>query len=179
MIPRRPLPKRENANNNGLLRQRHALLSPALTAKLDHLVTEIRTVQDTEDDISIDGQLNQCEYLWACVDELFRLTPTITSPLFRTVFPCGVVVIRDRYPEQGVESGCSNPEIHRNEKFQDPHAFIPPVCGEEGGGEVLDAFQQGEQDLCRPVAGFHGDGTDDCEGRVVLRRTVGVVSLLW
>jgi hypothetical protein len=55
MIPRRPLPKRENANNNRLLRQRHALLSPALTAKLDHLVTEIRTVQDTEDDISIDG----------------------------------------------------------------------------------------------------------------------------
>jgi hypothetical protein len=150
MIPRRPLPKRENANNNGLLRQRHALLSPALTAKLDHLVTEI-----------------------------LRLTPTITSPLFRAVFPCGVVVIRDRYPEQGVESGCSNPEIHRNEKFQDPHAFIPPVCGGEGGGEVLGAFQQGEQDLCRPVAGFHGDGTDDCEGRVVLRRTVGVVSLLW
>lgn len=32
-------------------------------AKFDGLVTEIRTTLDSEDDISIDGKLNQCEYL--------------------------------------------------------------------------------------------------------------------
>ena len=32
-------------------------------AKLDRLVTDIRTTLDSEDDISIDGKLNQCEYL--------------------------------------------------------------------------------------------------------------------
>ena len=32
-------------------------------AKFDGLVTEIRTTLDSEDDISIDGRLNQCEYL--------------------------------------------------------------------------------------------------------------------
>jgi cytochrome P450 len=93
-------------------------------AKLDRLVAEIRAL-DSEADISIDGKLNQCEYLWACVDELFRLMPTITNPLFRTVLPGGVV-ITDRFFEQGIELGASTFEIHRNEKyFPDPHNFKP------------------------------------------------------
>jgi cytochrome P450 len=93
-------------------------------AKLDRLVAEIRAL-DSEDDISIDGKLNQCEYLWACVDELFRLMPTINNPLFRTVLPGGVV-ITDRFFEQGIELGASTFEIHRNEKyFPDPHTFKP------------------------------------------------------
>jgi hypothetical protein len=47
---------------NEILRQRHVRL-PSLPRKADRLVTEIRRTLDSEDDISIDGKLDQCEYL--------------------------------------------------------------------------------------------------------------------
>lgn len=65
-------------------------------AMLDRRVTEIRTTLDAQHDIFINGKLVQCEYLWACIDELFRLTSTITSLLFRTLFPDGIDV-KDRW----------------------------------------------------------------------------------
>jgi cytochrome P450 len=93
--------------------------------KLDRLVTEIRGSLESEEDICIDGKLQDCEYLWACVDELFRMMPTITNPLFRTVQRGGVVV-NDLFFEEGIELGSSIFEIHRNTNyFADPHSFKP------------------------------------------------------
>jgi hypothetical protein len=136
--------------------------------QLGRLVTEIRTALDTEGNISIDGKLQRYEYLWTCVNELFRLILTITNPLFRTIFPGGV---KDGFFEQGTKLGCSTFKAHRNERYAHSQAgALPRVCGgEEAVGEALCAFQQGKQDLRGPVTGFHSGGADDCAGRVVLR----------
>ena len=93
-------------------------------AKLDRLATEIRALP-SEDEICIDSQLDQCEYLWACIDELFRLMPVINNALFRTVQKGGVVINGTYFPE-GTDLGSSIFEINRNEKyFEDPHEFKP------------------------------------------------------
>jgi hypothetical protein len=89
-------------------------------AKLDRLATENLTTLDTEDDISIDGKLNQC------VDKLFRLIFTITNSLLRRVPPGGVVVVKDKFFGQAIELGGFAFEIHRNEKhWKDPHTSKP------------------------------------------------------
>lgn len=94
-------------------------------AKLNRLVSEIRNTLDSEDDICIGGRLDKCEYLWACIDEVFRLMPNLANPLFRAVQKGGVV-INDLYFDEGIDLGCSIFEIHRNEKyFSDPHVFKP------------------------------------------------------
>ena len=93
-------------------------------AKLDRLVQEIRSLP-SEDEIRIGGKLDECIYLWACIDEVFRLMPNLTNPLFRAVQPGGVV-INDKFFDKGIDLGCSIFEIHRNRKyFHDPHAFLP------------------------------------------------------
>lgn len=93
-------------------------------AKLERLAAEIRGLE-SEEEICIDGKLEQCEYLWACVDELFRLMPVINNALFRTVQKGGIV-INGTYFGEGTDLGSSIFEINRNEKyFEDPHEFKP------------------------------------------------------
>lgn len=93
-------------------------------AKLDRLATEIRNLP-SEEEICIDGQLDNCSYLWACIDELFRLMPVINNALFRTVQKGGVVINGTFFPE-GTDLGSSIFEINRNDQyFEDPHEFKP------------------------------------------------------
>lgn len=94
-------------------------------AKLEQLVAEIRQTFASEDEISIGSKLDSCEYLWACVDELFRLMPVISNALFRTTLKGGCV-IDGHFFEEGTQLGSSIFEIHRNEKyFPEPHEFKP------------------------------------------------------
>lgn len=94
---------------------------------LDRLATEIRSLP-SESEIRIDGQLDNCAYLWASVDELFRLMPVMNNALFRTVQKGGVVINNTYFPE-GTDLGSSIFEINRNEQyFDEPHAFKPERC---------------------------------------------------
>lgn len=63
--------------------------------------------------------------------------------------------------------------------FSKSERFLESAEEKNDGEEVLGAFQQGEQDLRGPVVGFHGNCTDDCEGRVALRYVVGPGGLMW
>jgi cytochrome P450 len=92
--------------------------------KLNRLTTEIRSLSSSSE-IRIDGQLDHCSYLWASIDELFRLMPVINNALFRTVQKGGVIINNTFYPE-GTDLGSSIFEINRNEKyFAEPHEFKP------------------------------------------------------
>lgn len=94
-------------------------------AKLERLVAEVRGTFPSEDEIGIGTRLDSCEYLWACVDELFRMMPVISNALFRTAL-AGGSVIDGHYLGEGTQVGSSIFEVHRNEEyFSEPHEFKP------------------------------------------------------
>jgi cytochrome P450 len=116
---------------NASLRQRHVLLPPALPRKAGPPGHRRRHLQ-----FSIDGKLQQCGYLCAWVDELFRLLPAITNHLFRTVLQDG------SSSETDSSSRTSSPAVPTSKStatklWQDPHTFKPERCpGSAKGNEA-------------------------------------------
>lgn len=92
---------------------------------LERLTDEIRTAFQEESSIRIGSTLNSCSYLFACIDEAFRMTPQVANTLFRDVLPGGATVQGDFFPE-GTMIGAAIWSVHRNkDHFAQPNKFLP------------------------------------------------------
>ncbi|KAL6714745.1 hypothetical protein ACLMJK_008170 [Lecanora helva] len=92
---------------------------------LDRLQEEIRNTFTDADEIRIGAKLSSCEYLYACIDETMRLTPSVGATLMREVLPGGLVVDGEWFPP-GTDIGVPHYALHHNEAyFAEPFVFKP------------------------------------------------------
>jgi len=112
----------------------------------EKLVTEIRTNFKCPSEIQTGPQLAQCSYLRACINEAMRMSPPISSTLWREVCKGGIVV-DNRYIPEGVDIGVSPYALHHNENiFPESYKFKPErwIKSEDNSSETFnkawDAF---------------------------------------
>ncbi|KAL9118706.1 MAG: hypothetical protein Q9187_004748 [Circinaria calcarea] len=92
---------------------------------LIRLQGEIRKTFSNEEEICIGTQLSSCQYLYACIDEAMRLTPSVGSTLMREVLPGGLIVDGEWFPS-GTDIGVPHYALHHHEAyFTNPFEFIP------------------------------------------------------
>ena len=114
---------------------------PALT----RLQSEIRSAFTDVEGICIGTQLSTCQYLYACIDEAMRLTPSVGSTLMREVLPGGLVIDGEWFPP-GTDVGVPHYALHHNDAyFANPFEFRPErwFHGESPLSEVKGILQPG------------------------------------
>ena len=110
--------------------------NPKLYGKL---VKEIRSSFDSADEIVSGPKLLSCKYLRACIDETLRISPVVSSGLYRTVLPGGQMIDGDFYPA-GVTVITSGWSSGRSDEYGDPNVYRPErwIVDEETGVTVED-----------------------------------------
>ncbi|PSN70776.1 cytochrome P450 [Corynespora cassiicola Philippines] len=89
------------------------------------LTSEIRSTFKLCDEIKIGSKLSSCTYLYACIDEALRITPSGPSDFPREVLSGGTNIDGEYFPE-GTIVGCSHWSMSRNEHiYGDPNRFRP------------------------------------------------------
>ena len=89
------------------------------------LAREIRTTFDNPNDIRNGAKLKSCKYLYAVIDESLRMSPPISSTLWREVVSDDFKIDGNHVPK-GVDVGCSVYAFHHNENlFPDSYTFNP------------------------------------------------------
>lgn len=89
------------------------------------LTSEIRDTFKNSNEIIGGPKLASCIYLYACIDEVLRISPAGPSETPREVLPGGVTIDGESFPP-GVIVGCANWAMGRNEQmFGDPSRFRP------------------------------------------------------
>ena len=92
---------------------------------LIRLAVEIRSAFSDVEEICIGTQLSSCQYLYACIDETMRLTPSVGSTLMREVLAGGLVVDGEWFPP-GTDMGVPHYTLHHHEAyFAKPFEFKP------------------------------------------------------
>lgn len=156
-------------------------------AALRRLENEIRTTFATIEDIRIGGQLSGCLFLYSCIDEAMRLTPSIGSTLMREVRAGGLVVDGEWFPP-GTDIGVPHYALHHNEAyFPDPFVFRPERWlstsgSSEGAKEELAQEQQsGAAAASSPAFTPFGVGRTSCIGRYLAYQEMFLVIayILW
>jgi cytochrome P450 len=95
------------------------------TESLTRLTSLIRTTYPSRDDIQLGPKLTQCTYLWACIDEAMRLSPSVVAILWRQVI-AGNFIIDGEHVPAGCDLGFSSYVPHHDSSvFPDPYAFKP------------------------------------------------------
>ncbi|KAF3051051.1 hypothetical protein E8E11_010053 [Didymella keratinophila] len=88
-------------------------------------VEEVRAVYKTPEDIGMNSLLTECTYLRACLNEAMRVSPALTTPLYREAGPRGAFVCGIHIPE-GYEVVTTVYALHHNEAYHpDPYTFDP------------------------------------------------------
>jgi cytochrome P450 len=91
----------------------------------NRLTEEIRSTFNSFDEITIGQKLASCVYLYACIDETLRASPSGPSEFAREVLPGGTTISGEYFPP-GVVVGCANWAMGHNEQvFGDPTRFRP------------------------------------------------------
>ncbi|OSS44299.1 hypothetical protein B5807_11133 [Epicoccum nigrum] len=89
------------------------------------LANEIRTTYDNPNDIRGGAKLKSCKYFYAVIDECLRMSPPVSSALWREVTSDTFEVDGIHVPK-GMDVGCSLYAFHHNEKlFPDSYTFNP------------------------------------------------------
>lgn len=154
---------------------------------LQRLQDEIRTTFATIDDIRIGGQLSGCLFLYACIDETMRLTPSIGSTLMREVRAGGLVVDGEWFPP-GTDIGVPHYALHHNEAyFSDPFAFRPErwlsvSMSSNGANAKLEQEQEpSAASASSPAFTPFGVGRTSCIGRYLAYQEISLVIayMLW
>lgn len=89
------------------------------------LTNILRTTFKSGNEIRRGTNLTQCEYLWACVDEAMRLSPSVVAVLWREVCENGFVIDGEHIPagcDLGVSVYCPH---HDDSVFPEPFTFKP------------------------------------------------------
>ncbi|KAF2689058.1 cytochrome P450 [Lentithecium fluviatile CBS 122367] len=92
---------------------------------LARLTTEVRSKFTSASEIRLGPTLNECEYLFACIDESMRVTPVIGGVTQRVTLTGGIEIDGCHIPA-GTDVGVPHHAIMRNEDyFEDPWTFEP------------------------------------------------------
>lgn len=88
-------------------------------------VEEVRAVYQTPEDIGMNSLLTKCTYLRACLNEAMRVSPALTTPLYREAGSGGASVCGVYIPE-GYEVATTVYALHHNETYhRDSFTFDP------------------------------------------------------
>jgi len=115
--------------------------NPHVLKKLAH---EIRTTFENPNDIRGGAKLKSCKYLYAVIDESMRMSPPVSSALWREVTSNDFKVDGNHVPK-GIDVGCSLYAFHHNEKlFPDSYTFDPErwIVSESNPAEKLAALRK-------------------------------------
>ena len=98
------------------------------------LVKEIRSTFNSAEEIVSGPKLSSCKYLRACIDETLRISPVVSSGLYRTVLPGGLTINGEFYPA-GVTVSTSGWSSGRSDEYGDPNVYRPErwIVDEETG----------------------------------------------
>ena len=89
------------------------------------LTSEIRSTFEFSEEITIGSKISSCVYLYACIDEALRITPSGPSDFPREVLSGGTTIEGEYFPK-GTIVACSHWSMSRNEEiFGDPNSFRP------------------------------------------------------
>jgi cytochrome P450 len=92
---------------------------------LTRLQSELRSKFSSVDQIRIGPELNDCEYLLACIDESMRVTPVIGGLTQRATLTGGIEIDGQLIPGK-TDVGVPHHAIFRNEEyFADPWTYEP------------------------------------------------------
>ena len=136
---------------------------------LAHLQDEIRPTFSSVDEICIGPKLSGCVYLFACIDETMRLTPSVGSTVNREVLPGGLVVDGVWFPP-GTDLGVPHYALHHNETyFPEPFIFKPDRWLTKTASSDLRSdgtrVEQEHQEKSAPAFTPFGVGRTSCIGR--------------
>lgn len=115
--------------------------NPGVFKKLAH---EIRTTFDDPNEIRGGTKLRSCKYLYAVMDESMRMSPPVSSALWREVTSDDFKVDGNHVPK-GMDVGCSLYAFHHNEKlFPDSYTFNPErwIVSESNPAEKVAALRK-------------------------------------
>lgn len=88
-------------------------------------VEEVRAVYKTSENIGMNSLLTDCTYLRACLNEAMRVSPALTTPLYREAGPGGSFICGVNVPE-GYEVATTVYALHHNEIYHpDSFTFDP------------------------------------------------------
>ncbi|KAK6613769.1 cytochrome P450 3A31 [Botrytis cinerea] len=126
------------------------------------LVAEIRKTFDSVSEIQTGPRLAQWHYLRACTDESMRMSPPISSTLWRTISAADGVWIDGNYISKGVDIGVSPYASHHiGEIFPDSYKLKPDrwIESPENSSEAVEK--------ARAAVGPFSIGTRACAGRTM------------
>ena len=91
-----------------------------------HTLTDtLRSTFSSADSIRLGPELKSCSYIWACVDESMRLSPSVAAILWREVISSDFFLEGQHIPK-GTDVGVSMYVTHHDESiFPDAFAFRP------------------------------------------------------
>lgn len=105
----------------------------------------LRTTFKSANEIRRGINLTQCEYLWACVDEAMRLSPSVVAVLWREVRENGFVIDGEHIPagcDLGVSVYCPH---HDDSVFPEPFTFKPERWLDTGDASDRDRLTRQRQ----------------------------------
>jgi cytochrome P450 len=143
---------------------------------LSRLQNEIRSVFENMEDIRIGARLNDCKYLFACLDEAMRLSPGVAAVLQREILAGGLVVNGDMFPT-GTDVGVSAYSMHHNSTyFPQPFNFIPERWLANNSFQT-DECEMERWDLSLAQSAFtpFGVGRTSCVGKYLAYQEMAVI----
>ncbi|KAM0164559.1 hypothetical protein ACHAQE_002777 [Botrytis cinerea] len=126
------------------------------------IAAEIRKTFDSVSEIQTGPRLAQWHYLRACTDESMRMSPPISSTLWRTISAADGVWIDGNYISKGVDIGVSPYASHYIGKiFPDSYKLKPDrwIESPENSSEAVEK--------ARAAVGPFSIGTRACAGRTM------------
>ncbi|RSM17484.1 hypothetical protein CDV31_003734 [Fusarium ambrosium] len=139
-------------------------------AKLDKLVSEIRSRFDAEDDITLE-RVNQLGYLLAVLNEGLRIYPPVPTGLPRLVPSGGEIMDRFWIPEKTRVSVPHWAAFHSESNFRDADNFVP----ERWLGDIR--YSNDSKDVLQPFSA----GPRNCIGKNLAYAEMRLIlaRLLW
>ncbi|KAF7959196.1 hypothetical protein EAE96_002711 [Botrytis aclada] len=140
------------------------------------LVAEIRSTFGSVSEIETGPRLAECHYLRACIDESMRMSPPISSTLWRTISAADGVWIHGNYIPKGVDIGVSPYAFHHNDEvFPDSYKFKPDrwIESPENSSEAIEK--------ARAAFSPFSIGTRACAGRTMAYTEISdtIARTLW
>lgn len=141
------------------------------------LAREIRSAFDSEEDIKAGPRLSGCTYLRACIEEALRMSPPVSTTLWREKDPVDhkPLVIDGHVIPHGTLIGVNTYALHHNEQyFPQPFTFRP-----ERWLDNVD--NEGARKIARAAFAAFSIGPRGCAGKSMAYLEVSLVlaKTLW
>lgn len=134
------------------------------------LADEIRSTFESTADIRTGPMLNSCQYLRACIDEAMRMSPPISSSLWREVIVDDFTVDGQHVP-RGTDIAVSPYAFHHNEEiFPKSYTFDPErwIPSSDNSKETIEAT--------RHMFSVFSIGTRGCAGKTMAYTELSIIT---